>query len=584
MAKKLFTGQTVKVENRSGFDKSRFNALTTKVGTITPIAKQLLIPGTSGKLSVAISAELPPVVADKFLRSHLKVEAFLVPLRLCYGGFESWFCGSPHSGYIGATTQDGRSDFRAKLPYLYIPESGYASELRIEQTDADDGGYATFNRYLGPGSLADYLGCRYFAEPYVDGSGDSLYQGQAQKLNIFPFLCYHLIYDHWYRNKNVTKPIFMRPGYKNASSSPGQMQAYASGIPYVAYSEKVAFVETNLLDASDKISGGDAFTKWYDRNGDLLDLHQRNFGDDYFTVAKTDAQEGSAMAVDTSSGQFTIASLRLQNSLQQFGELNQLASVDFQQTIAARYGASLGSAVAQKPVLLGSADFPMFSAGVDQTAEDSSASNRNPFKSVAARYGRAYASGKDFVCEFTCDEPAYLMVMATLVPEANYATGISHDMLIFTEDGDLTDLPVAMLENIGNEPILKGELSTVIYRDEMSEPFGYVPRYLWHKSGQMNEIHGEYRKGSSLQHMIPQRVFETDGPNISTSFIEVPTSALDDITVVQDWLAQFGVQMDCAIELFVSEPLSESALPSLQNPAIEHGKNVYLKNGGSPLA
>lgn len=42
--------------------------------------------------------------------------------------------------------------------------------------------------------------------------------------------------------------------------------------------------------------------------------------------------------------------------------------------------------------------------------------------------------------------------------------------------------------------------------------------------------------------------------------------------------------LDCAIRMTVSEPLSESALPSLADPAREHGRSVYLANGGSKLA
>ena len=112
--KSISNGVTLKVENRSGFDKSHFNALTTGVGTLTPIVKQLVLPNSSGKLRVKISAQLPPLATDAFLRCHLKLESFLVPLRLCYGGFESYFCGRE--------TYDAPNDtfVRAKLPRMAI--------------------------------------------------------------------------------------------------------------------------------------------------------------------------------------------------------------------------------------------------------------------------------------------------------------------------------------------------------------------------------------------------------------------------------------------------------------------------------
>ena len=85
--KALLGGAQIKVENVSGFDKSRFNGFTAPLGASVPMAKQLMIPGRF-KLSVKLSAQLPPLATDAFLRTHLKVEAFLVPMRLCYGGFE----------------------------------------------------------------------------------------------------------------------------------------------------------------------------------------------------------------------------------------------------------------------------------------------------------------------------------------------------------------------------------------------------------------------------------------------------------------------------------------------------------------
>lgn len=565
--KALLGGVSVKVENRSGFDKSRFNALTTGLGTITPIAKQLVIPGSKGKLSVKISAQLPPLATDAYLRTALKVEAFLVPMRLCYGGFESWFCGTPHYDSSGDAV-------RAKLPFMRL----YANTPQGGILDDPD----AFNKDFGAGALTDYLGAKF---PKADSSWD-WFLSAGYKLNIFPYLAYWLIIDHWYRNKSVERPYFTRPSYQDPSGSDGGQRAFVSALPFVAFGSKVAVdCSGDYLDDG-SIDQTDISPYFFSRQGSpgdpavrIFDLAQRNYGDDYFTAAKPSAQEGSPASISTAGGSFTIAALRLQNSMQQFNELNSYATPDYIQTNMARYGDAPSSGVAQKPILLGSASFPMYTSGVEQSVSTQYATaSNNPFKSVGARYGNAHAEGTDFVCSFECHEPSYLMVLATLVPEANYSTGIAHDMQIFTEEGDLTDLPCAILENIGNEPISNQELSLE------SNPgiFGYVPRYLWHKAGQVHEVHGEYREGQSLQSFVPQRAFGGD-TQISSAFLKIQTTDLDDVTAVSGDLSKFGVMIDSAIKLFVSEPLSESALPSLQNPAAEHGHNVYLRNGGTPL-
>lgn len=544
--KSLLGGSQIKVGNMSGFDKSRFNAFTAPLGAIVPMVSQLMLPGR-GKLSVKLSAQLPPLASDAFLRTHLKVEAFLCPMRLCYGGFDSWYSGKEIAEYDSQTSTYVFK--RAKLP-------------RIKFTGTASPTTAALDKFLGPHSLLDYLGCK--AE-IVSGHPAGV-PGNQEYLNIFPALCYDLIYDNWYRNKLIEKPLFSPADYSVTSSG-----KYAH-IPYVAFS--------SLFDVPINLSSGSAASL---ANGSFIDLRYRNYGYDYFTTALPSAQEGNPMSVDTSGGSFTISSLRLQNSLQHFSEVNQLAGPDMVQTNKARYGVDLSDGVAQRPILLGSADFPMFTSGVEQTAQGSGTGTTNPFGGIAARYGRAHAEGSDFVCEFNCKEPSYLMVLCSLVPEANYSAGLDHDLMNFTADGSLVDLPVSMLENTGYEPIYEHELcgNTQIGPNNV---FGYQPRYMWHKAGAVNQVHGLFRLGSSLASFVPQRDFyQSSGLTISTAFLKVDPSDLDSVMAVNGSLSQYGVMVDSAISLFVSEPLGESVLPSLVDPAYEHGYSVYVKRGGSAL-
>lgn len=547
--KSLLGGAQIKVGNMSGFDKSRFNGLTAPLGAIVPLAKQLMIPGKF-KLSVSLSATLPPLATDAFLRTHLKVEAFLCPLRLCSGSFESWFSGSEVFDSSDNTLK------RAKLPFL-----------RINQLPTEDWVQESADFVFGPHSLMDYFGVKV----PLDHNHVSLthFPVHNLKFNIFPFLSYQRIYDHWYRNKLIEKPLFAPPVAQSTSVH------QAASLPFMSTVFRKPF-DIDMVSSVDVTRDSVSLI-----NGSLLDLRQRNYGYDYFTTALPSAQEGSPMAVDTSGGSFTISALRMQNALQHFAEINQLAGPDMVQANKARYGVDLSDGVAQRPILLGSADFPMYTSGVEQTAPGDGYES-NPLGSVANRFGRAHAEGSDFVCEGECKEPSYLMVMVSLVPEANYANGISKDMRLFTEEGSLVDLPVSSLEQTGYEPILAEE----IYADYeyTGEVFGYQPRYMWHKAGAVNEVHGLFRDGCSLQAFIPQRVFEPgDVPKISTLFLKVQPSDLDNVTAVAGSISQYGVMIDSVVKLFVSEPLGESVLPSLVDPASEHGYSVYVKRGGQSL-
>ena len=513
----------IKVQNRSAFDKSFKNILTTKVGTITPLVSKLLIPGTKGHMKLAISASLPPLASDTFMRASLKVEAFMVPLRLLYGGYESYLTGSEISS--SGTMK------RATLPRLIYRTAQSAK--------------------VAPGTLADYLGfCSAQAE-------DSMY------INILPFLAYWRCISDWYQNRKIEKELFYP--YSNDTGNTDDPTA----LRFLPYS---AFTTTHNYSFASPISSSYV----------ISDLAQRNWDDDYFTIATPSPQFGNAQKVTIdSNSQFTISALRAANSMQQFEERNNLASPRMADYVAANYGAKLSNGVAQRAVLLGSASYDVYSKGV--TAAADSTPTNNPFGSVGARYGNAFASGTDFVCEFEANEPAYLMVMCTLVPEANYCTGIRHDLRLFTESGSQTDLPNPMLQNVGNEPIYKSEVldgSTTpsIFTDGI---FGYVQRYLWHKTSR-NEVHGLLRLGQSLAPFVAQRAFTIDA-EISSNFLKIPTNALDNVTAVTGDLSAYGCWVDSYVDLKISEPLAESSLPSLQDPAYEHGHDVRLKINGNSL-
>lgn len=517
----------VKVPNLSGFDKSYKNILTTKVGTITPIVSKYVMPGTKGTLNVAISACLPPLASDTFMRANLKVEAFLCPMRLLYGGFESWLTG------IGFFEWSSGSRQRAELPFL-----------EFRDTTAE-------RAYVGPGTLADYLDFRVDSASYSTGI--------TSHWNIFPFLAYHRIWDDWYRNSRISAALFCPP----TSMGTGPTVQQLIYLPYDAYASMRPF------DLTSPFAGG---------NGALGDLRQRNYGSDYFTAAMPTAQVGTAQAVNTTGNSFTISALRAANSVQQFAERSGYAGRRMQDYVRAHYGADLASGIAQRAILLGSASYPVYSKGVE--ANSANAATNNPFTTVGANYGRGAASGTNFVCRFECNEPSYLMVMATLVPEANYSNGIDHEFYMLNAAGCQVDLPDPILENTGNEPIWQGELNG---NPNSQSPgvFGYVPKNHWFKTSR-NTVHGLLRAGQSLDSFVAQRTFASGStPTVGFLFNRIGTNDLDNVTAVTADLSNYGCWIDSFIGLKIVCPLTESAIPSLQDPAYEHGKTVSLNQNHS---
>lgn len=520
------TAVRVNVPGRSTFDKSFKNILTGKCGVLVPLVNKYVMPGARGSLKLSLSASLPPLASDTFMRADLKVEAFLVPYRLLYGGFESWLTGKtlrykPSSG--------SPSNVRAELPVLRVGDgtaAGMAADLAS----------------MGPGTLSDYLGLR------IDPN--NVPASNQQNFNIFPFLAYHRIYDDWYRNPRVSQPLF-GPHVANSTTGLSQLPFWSSDVitPF-------------------------GISSTFDNNQTLRQLHLRNYGADYFTIAQPNAQFGGPQSVTVSANTFTIQALRQANSIQQWAERSGLGSPRLQDYVRAHFGADLSSGVAQRSILLGSASYPVYSKGVE--AQSGVTATNNPFTSVGAQYGRASASGSDFVCQFECNEPSQLMVLVSLVPEANYSHGVDRQFFQLCVAGSQVDLPDPILENTGNEPILASELTGAIYGTGNPGPiFGYVPKNTHYKTSR-NEVHGLLRAGQSLASFVAQRTFTGAPPSINTAFLAINATDLDNVTAVTSELSQFGYWLDSFIDLKVSEPLVESAIPSLQDPAYEHGHGVIL--------
>lgn len=520
----------VKVPRRSGFDKSFKNLLTSKCGTLTPILVDELIPNSRVNLRSIIAASLPPLASDTFMRCNLKVEAFFVPTRLLYGAFEDWLTKRPVYN-----PDSGEFDINTGLPYLQV----------------------TSNDVFTPGSLADYLGLRAGS---VTGTA---------KFNIFPFLAYHRIYDDWYRNTLVQSPVFYRDSDSYGDGSVGTL-------PYSRFSSAMSFgLASSFPDGST-----------------LGSLRQRNFGFDYFTGAMPNAQLGDAQKIEWttpavgSKGSFTIAALRAANSLQQFAERNQMAGLRYQDYIRANYGIDLSSGVAQRTILLGSGEIPVYSKGVySQTtaSPDGTTSVNNPFAdSVGAQFGSAVCNGQlNLVDDFTAHECGYLMVLASLVPQVTYSAGVDRMLLRYNSNDSQTDMANPLLQNVGNQPIFEAELNGRVGGDSQLYVFGYTDRYadFKHKN---DELHGLLRNGQSLQSFALQR-FVTGSPRISAEFLRIPTDYLDGVAATDGAISNYGVWIDCYNSYRVSMPLAEYSIPSLQDPAYEHGNDVSIEVGGSRL-
>lgn len=548
----------VKVPKRSGFDKSHRETGSAKCGTLIPLLCDEVIPNSRVSLRIPISVQLPPLVSETYMNVRYKVEAFFVPMRLLCGSFESFFTDHPVQVLCETLNMYEHPDVVGILPF-------------IKANQALD---------IGAGSLCDYLG----GLP-EDGTSDV----SKIKLNPLPFAAYHLVYQEWYRNPRVQKACFVRPMdgvYLEQGSSAESSMVGAERIacmPFSFYSD----TELNYPSDHATFTPINQITDLRLADGvSVFALRQRNFGLDYFSGARVDAQQGEASSVgfevdESDKGSVTIAAIRAANSLQQFRERNNLPSPRMTDQVKARYGANLSDGVAQRPICIGTASFDVYSHGVSQTAEDTGEQSTatNPFSGVGAQYGRAVAQGNDFVIDsFVANEPGYILVLGSLVPEVTYSTGWNRLLRRYVDgSGTIVEMANPLLQNTGDQPIYDAELTG---GDTFGNIFGYQDRYADFMY-MPNRVHGLLRDGQSMDSFVLQRSFDpADRYWIDSEFLVIPTTYLDQVMTVKSSVSGLSYWYDAYLDYKVSMPLAEFSIPSLQDPAYEHGETVAIRRNG----
>lgn len=521
---KIFSNQKIDVPNRSGFDMSHENMGTLKVGTLTPILCEEVLPNETYSIGSLMQVQLPPMATNFYGRIDCRLEAFFVPNRIVWGGWQNYMTMPQNNPY-------GTPVVRPEtLPRIILP----GTQEGITKVKA--------------GTLADYLG---FKMP-TDASGTN---GQINIMNALPFFAYHKIYDDWYRNTKVQKPVYVNKSTVD-NTTPINM-------PWYSGTKDILLANVNFNDGVS-----------------ILSLRQRNYAKDYFTTAALYPQANGAVGgsqvvapVDGDNSTFTIAQLRQANVLQRWLERNNIAGERYSDQIKATWGVMPSDAIVDRSILLGSTSFAVYNKSIMQTNATIDGSNSHqPFDTVATKYADSLGLGQDsLVQSFTSTEHGHIIILASLVPHANYSTGVRR-MFNRTKIGDFAN---PLLQGLGEQAIGVNELrGQAINHTTNGETFGYQQQYAEYKYHD-DEVHGLLRDGQTLQSFALQRSFKfSDMPVLSSDFIQIKETDIDQVAATGSAISEFGAWYDAYISMKKVSPLSEYVIPTLGDLKNTHKEDV----------
>nr|USL90230.1 MAG: major capsid protein [Microviridae sp.] len=565
---KLFNHVPIDVPNRSGFDMSHDCHGTLTCGTLVPVLVDELLPQDTISLGHLTNMEFPPFATNFRGRVDVHLEAFFVPNRILYGGWESLITHPTlYPIYPEGTDAQTKSKY---LPGITVSPPGDTGPSAIPPAEL-------INRWFGPGSLADWLGykCYKVAKDPVTPVGIAI-------PNALPWLAYHKIYNDHYRYSKIMPELFYRPGTTapirtSPVPSVGRIFTSPSVVPYSSDNGL-----GKVWIRASKYPDDDPYSVFPDGHS-ILDLRQRTWFRDYYTTASPEPQAGQAASVSfdivNNKGSFTIAELRSQNSLQMWLERQNICGYDYASQIKGNFGKYPSSTAFNKALYLGRSVFNMYCKGVSQTSGGQGAvTNSNPFTSVGTRYGQGMSlESSSLVDSFTADEHGLLMVMMSIVPHASYGSG--KDRYLFRST--MSDFAFPLLQGVGEQAILSRELLGLIgYDDSETDEFGYCDLYSEYKF-KNDRIHGLLRDGSPLDSFALQRGFNNLDISISTDFLLIPKGYLDQVKAVSTEVSGVDSWFSTSWMYKKVSTLAPYSVPTLENPKNTH--KTSMPRGGNHL-
>lgn len=608
MANKIFefVGVSKKGTERSNFDLNHENKATFNYGEIVPTLATQLVPGDSGRIRTEHVLRQQTMLAPVMQRSNVSHHFFKVPPRLVDRNFlnkrmrwnprsnESWDCLATHTRL-------------SEIAKLGLDELGISNKYWSPTSDvANPEEFSTDASCLSQtGSLLDYMGlpCGPHFEyklvqesstgPYAwrwinstpeeyydslrlinyDSDADNVVKGGDEIINLYPFLCYQLVYMTFYR-----------------------AQDYETDWLHEILELIQPISDAGRCVTIDNI-GRENFAK-------LFTLRHRGYSKDYFTSAlphalkSTEWPDGVRVPTNDNASapnSFSIEMLRLANSVQQWLERDARGGTRYPEWTLSHYGVHSSNALLDLPEFVGGVSAPLSVSDVDQTAPlngdyvgeySPATSGESPLGTTAGKSVNYDSSG---YINFYSEEDSYIFCLTSVMPKQGYSQGIRKELI---RTDFLDDYYMPEFANLGEQPVKSKELihyAAGINRDSgdfeysqdnpyfdlsviNSRTIGYQSRYADWKF-LPDEIHGEFRNSLNYWHMsrifpylnreIPYNGLVINSLiNIGKDFIACHPEDVDRVFALQSQVSS-QLKLQIFFDFSMRRPMPEFPIPSL---------------------
>lgn len=488
--------------SRNGFDLSRKNIFSAKIGELLPVACIECIPGDSFNIKTQHFTRTRPVNTAAFTRIREYYDWFFVPTNLLWNKFNT-FVTQMGNNNQQADAINQAAQVTDQHPYFSRREiSSYLTG--VDMASETKSNIFGFNRALNSAKLLEYLDYGKWLKTSNSFTEPSYYLDDVA-LNPFPILAYQKIYSDYYRHSQWEQAY--APSFNINYMTGSNMKIPVTNIdrynsPYTMFDLQYAnWHKDYFMGLLPNSQYGDAASVNISSLLNSQTVNLQNIANpnsevitnSYGSLSSGDNYPNSVWSLvpqsSTLIGAFSILALRNAEAMQKWAEITQSQQQDYQSQVDAHFGVKVSDAYSERCTWIG---------GGDSTIDISEVINQNITETnIADVAGKGIGTGDDF-CKFQTKVHGYLMCIYHAVPLLDYSlSGIPRMNL----KSMATDYAIPEFDKTGMVAVPMQELYSKQYnRDEstnLPDLLGYAPRYYDYKTS-YDKINGAFKFGEGF--------------------------------------------------------------------------------------